>query len=207
MADVYLTAEISSAIARSLVGSLTAVDWNTILTGELADTVVSSVEGEITIGLPGDNRLTRAITNRGKKRLLELFFLGTTEPTVFRFVLCTDNPERAYRPSQDTKNISELRQIVVGNGYSNGGEVVYRNSTGFPALTEDDSLDEAVLLLKSVTFTAISGNLPKAGDPIYYGVLVDQNGVVIAYHDLSVDGLTIPEGQTLALQNIELKLV
>lgn len=77
-------------------------------------------------------------------------------------------------------------------------------------LTEDDTSDVAYVQVKDVVWTAAGGALPVSGNGARYAVLLDDNATVglrqvIAFWDLSSDR-SVSSGQTLTLQNLELRL-
>jgi len=92
-------------------------------------------------------------TNKGKYRALDIVFRGATPPTNFYLGLVTS----ATTPTADTNTLGGLTEIANGNGYTTGGYSLSRNSTDFDVLTEDDTLDEAILKVKDVVWTASGG--------------------------------------------------
>jgi hypothetical protein len=113
-------------------------------------------------------------------------------------------------PTQDTNLKSELTEIATGNGYSLGGIAVARNSTDFDVLTEDDTNDWALIQLKDIVWTASGGSIPASGNGARWALLTDAHATpasreIIAYFDL-VSDRTVSSGQTLTLQNCELRL-
>ncbi len=145
-------------------------------------------------------------TNRGKYLLLQEFFRNPTEFTNLYIALCTS----ATAPTADTNTFSELTEITAGNGYTAGGIALTRNGTDFDVLTEDDATDRAYVQLRDIVWTASGGNLPSAGSGARYAALTDDNVTqgsrqVIAWWDLTSDR-TVSTGQTLTLQNAELRL-
>lgn len=145
-------------------------------------------------------------TNRGKQAILDAYFRNTGAPTNFYVALVTS----ATAPTADTDTLSALTEIATGNGYTTGGISLSRNSTDFDALTEDDANDRAFTQIKDVVWTASGGTLPSSGSGARYAVLTDDNGTVgsrevLAYWDLSSDR-QVSDGQTLTLQNLELRL-
>ena len=145
-------------------------------------------------------------TNRGKYHMLDVTFRNGTEPTSYYVALVTS----AVAPTADTNTLSELTEIAAGNGYTSGGISVARNSTDFDTLTENDTNDRGEIQIKDLVWTASGGNLPASGSGARYAVLTDDNvtvgsRIVIAFWDLSSDR-TVSSGQTLTLQNCELRL-
>jgi len=117
----------------------------------------------------------------------------------------------AVAPTADTNTWSELTQIATGNGYTTGGYSLSRNATDFDVgPTEVDASDYAYIQIKDIVWTASGGNLPASGNGARYAVLTDDNVTegsrdVLAFFDLSSDR-TVSTGQTLTLQNCELRL-
>jgi hypothetical protein len=133
-------------------------------------------------------------------------FRNGTEPTTFYVALVTS----ATAPTADTNTLGDLTQIAAGNGYTSGGIAVARNSTDFDTLTEDDTNDRGDLQIKDLTWTASGGSIPGSGNGARYAVLTDDNGTVnsrevYAYWDLTSDR-SVSTGQTLTLQNLEIRL-
>jgi len=146
------------------------------------------------------------MTNKGKYEILSWAFRGGTIPTNFYVALVTD----ATAPTADTNTLSQLTEIANGNGYTTGGYQLTPNSTDFDTLTENDTDDRGELKIKDVVWTASGGNLPGSGSGARYAVLLDDNATVgsrkvLAYWDLS-SARTISSGQTLTLQDLEIRL-
>ena len=145
-------------------------------------------------------------TNKGKARILNGFFRNTSVPTNFYIALVTS----ATAPTADTDTLSQLTEIAAGNGYSSGGYQLSRNSTDFDTLTEDDAADRGLIQVKDVVWTASGGAIPASGNGARYAVLTDDNATVgsrevLAFWDL-VSDRSVSNGQTLTLQNCELRL-
>ena len=145
-------------------------------------------------------------TNRGKKLILDDHHRNATEFTNLFVALVTS----ATAPTADTDTLGQLTEIAAGNGYSAGGIQLNRNSTDFDSLVENDTDDRGELQIKDLVWTASGGNLPASGNGARYAVLTDDNVTVgsrqvLAYWDLTSDR-TISVGQTLTLQNCELRL-
>ena len=141
-------------------------------------------------------------TNRGKKRMLDVFYRAGTTPTTFYMALCTS----AATPGPDTNTLSEMTQITGGTGYTTNGLAVARNSTDFDVLTEDDSNDRALVQIKDLVWTGSGGTVAAAR----WAVLTDDNGTpasrdILDYFDL-VSDRTVSDGQALTLQDCEMRL-
>lgn len=146
------------------------------------------------------------ITNRGKLLLLEWAVGRTTPPTNFYLALCTS----ATTPTADINTLGELTQIAVGNGYSNGGISINRNSTDWDTGSEDDTSDYGLVRLKDIVFTASGGTLPGSGSGATYAVLTDDNATVanrqvIAYGTLTGAPLSVSDTQALTVQDFTLR--
>jgi hypothetical protein len=144
-------------------------------------------------------------TNRGKKLIMDDFFRNATEFTNYYVALVTS----ATAPTADINTLSELTQIATGNGYTDGGISLTRNGTDFDTLTENDANDRGELQIKDIVWTASGGSLPASGNGARYAVLTTDEGTVanrqiLAFWDLSADR-TVSVGQTLTLQNLELR--
>lgn len=145
-------------------------------------------------------------TNKGKMSILDAYFRNAGAPTNFFVALVTS----ATAPDADTNTLSDLTEIADGNGYTTGGYSLDKNATDFDVLNEDDTNDRGDIQIKDVAWTASGGNLPASGDGARYAVLLDDNGTVanrevLAFWDLSSDR-TVSDGQSLTLQNLELRL-
>jgi hypothetical protein len=146
-------------------------------------------------------------TNRGKYLILGSFFRNAAAPTSFYMALVTG----AVVPTADTDTLGTLTEIAAGNGYTAGGIAVARNSTDFDVYTEDDTNDRALVQIKDLVWTATVGPIPASGSGARYAALTDDNVTVtsrqvIAYFDLNSSRM-ISDGQTLTLQDCELRLV
>lgn len=150
--------------------------------------------------------MASVMTNKGKYNILEWAFRKANIPTVLYLALITN----ATAPVADTNTFSELTEITAGNGYTAGGISVAMNATDFDVLTEDDGNDRALVQIKDEVWTASGGPIPLSGTGAYYAILTDDNGTqgsreVIASFDLT-GPISISSGQTLTLQNCELRL-
>lgn len=145
-------------------------------------------------------------TNKGKYRVLDMAFRNSTEPTNLYVALVTS----AAAPTADTNTFSQLTEIANGNGYTTGGFQLARNGTDFDSLVENDTDDRGDLQIKDVAWTASGGSLPGSGNGARYAVLLDDNVTVgsrevYCFWDLTSDR-SVTVGQTLTLQNLELRL-
>lgn len=143
------------------------------------------------------------VTNRGKYLMHRGYWRTEDLPTNVFLVLCTS----ASTPDADTNVLSELTEIAAGNGYSAGGYSLTRNSTDFDECVENDSLDRAYVQIKDVVWTASGGPIPLSGNGARWAVLTndDSDPDIFAYFDL-VSDRTVSDGQTLTLQNCEIRL-
>jgi hypothetical protein len=145
-------------------------------------------------------------TNRGKYLIESTYFRAAAAPANFYLALVTV----AVAPGPDTNILSDLTEIVAGNGYDAGGKSVARNATDFDVLTEDDSADRAFIQIKDESWTAAGGTLPASGAGARYAVLLDDNATpanrqVLAYWDLG-SAIILAATQMLTLQDCELRL-
>jgi hypothetical protein len=145
-------------------------------------------------------------TNKGKARVMNGFFRGTSLPTNLYLALVTS----AVAPTADINTFSQLTEIAAGNGYDAGGAQLNRDTTDFDVLTENDTDDRGELQIKDIVWTASGGSIPASGNGARYAVLTDDNATqgdreVLAWWDLTSDR-SVSNGQTLTLQNCELRL-
>jgi hypothetical protein len=148
-------------------------------------------------------------TNRGKLRVIEIALANTSQagsiPVTFNVHLCTP----ATAPTAGTDTLTALTQIADGAGYATGGYSIARNLTDWDVQTEDDANTMAYLQLKDVVWTA-TATFPASGSGARWAVLCDDEAVianreVYFYWDLTSER-TISNGQTLTLQNSEVRL-
>jgi hypothetical protein len=147
------------------------------------------------------------VTNRGKFLMLQLWG-RTTSPVTSVFYLALSTSTTA--PNPDTNTVADISEIAAGNGYTSGGLSVSRNSTDFDVLTEDDTNDRGLIQLKDFVWTASGGNLPASGLGARYALGLTDEGTISArqvwaFWDL-VSDRTVSVGQTLTLQNCEVRL-
>jgi len=145
-------------------------------------------------------------TNRGKYMMLGWAYHGEAIPTNFYVALLTD----ASAPTADSNVMSDHTQIATGTGYTDGGYQLTPGGTDFDVWTEDDVNDRGLIQLKDIVWTASGGDIPNSGDGARYAVLTDDDGTVAnreIYHywDLS-SARTVSDGQTLTLQNCEIRI-
>lgn len=145
-------------------------------------------------------------TNRGKYKNLGYAYRAVTIPTNFYLALWTS----ATAPDADTNVMSDGTEIAAGNGYTTGGYQLTPGATDYDVWTEDDGNDRALLQMKDIVWTASGGNIPASGDGARYAVHTDDNGTVAnrevyQYFDLTADR-TVSTGQTLTLQNCEMRI-
>ncbi len=145
-------------------------------------------------------------TNKGKMSILESYFRAVAAPTNYYIALLTS----ATAPTADTNTMADHTQIATGNGYVDGGYSLTPGATDFDVLNEDDTNDRGDIQVKDVVWTAAAGPIPSAGNGARYAVLTDDNATVslreiYAYWDL-VSDRAVSDGQTLTLQDLELRL-
>lgn len=146
------------------------------------------------------------MTNRGVYLLAAYAFRGATIPANFYVALITSGTT----PTVDTNTMADVTEIAAGNGYTSGGFQLSRNSTDFDVLSEDDTGDLGSLQIKDIVWTASGGSIPASGNGARYAVLTDDNGTVgsrevYMWWDLTSDR-SVSDGQTLTLQNCEMRL-
>jgi len=145
-------------------------------------------------------------TNRGKFRALEEYLTALAIPGgAFGLFLATS----ATPPTADHNLKIDIAEIATGNGYSAGGLNVNRDATDWDVRTEDDTADRALFQIKDLVWTATGGTIPASGNGARYAGLTDRHATVgsrelLAFFDL-VSDRTVSNGQTLTLQNCELR--
>ncbi len=143
-------------------------------------------------------------TNRGKYACLELWARTVSPGTAFYMALVKSTPD------QDDNLMSDLTQIALGQGYTDGGLILNRNATDFDVITEDDTGDRALVQVKDIVWTASGGDLPSDSVGATFAVITDDNASVAArevYHYGSLGGArVISDTQTLTIQDFEIRL-
>ena len=150
--------------------------------------------------------MTEGLTNKGKWAMLGYVFRGASLPSKMYVALVTS----AVAPGPDANVLGDLTQITAGNGYTANGYELTPGETDFDVLTEDDANDRSLVQVKDVVWTASGGPIPSAGNGARYAVLTDDNvtpadRIILAYWDLASDR-SVSDGQTLTLQNCEMRL-
>lgn len=145
-------------------------------------------------------------TNKLKYNTLNWIFRAVALPTNFYVALFTS----ATAPGPDTDTKGQLTEVASGQGYTTGGIQLTKNATDFDVCTEDDTNDRAYVQIKDLVWIASGGNLPASGNGARYACLTDDNATqgsreVYAYWDLVADR-TVSDGQSLTLQNCELRI-
>lgn len=141
--------------------------------------------------------MASGITNRGRYYILRWAFQALDYPTNINVHLVTD----AVSPTVDHNTLSEFTEIS-GGGYSEYN--LTRNGTDFDVIQEQDSLDQAIIQVKDVTWTASGGPLPTSGGA-RWALLCndDSNPSIIGWFDL-VSNRQVSDGQDLTIQNMEI---
>jgi len=145
-----------------------------------------------------------AWTNKGKYRFLDWVLRGTTMPTNFYIYLITN----ATVPDADTNTLSQVTEIATGNGYTETS--LTPGATDFDSITENDTDDRGECQIKDLVWTASGGPIPSSGTGAYYAVLTDDNATeasreILGFFDLT-GPVSVSDGQSLTLQNCELRL-
>jgi len=145
-------------------------------------------------------------TNKGAAHVLGIVFRNVAEKTNYYIALVTS----AATPTVDTNTLGQLTEIAAGNGYTSGGYQLTPGTTDFDTITEEDTLDLGLVMLKDIVWTASGGTLPSSGNGARWAVLTDDNGTVgsrevYAWWDLTSDR-QVSSGQTLTLQDLQLTL-
>lgn len=144
-------------------------------------------------------------TNKGKYKGLGYEFRAETIPASFYMALITS----ATAPGPDTNTMTDLTQIAVGNGYSDGGYQLTPGATDYDVWTEDDTNDRGLVQIKDIVWTASGGPIPASGNGARHAVHTDDNATVAnreihQYFDL-VEDRSVSDGQTLTLQDCEIQ--
>ena len=141
-------------------------------------------------------------TNRGKKAILDSTFHADALPSTYKLHLVSTIPDA------DTNTLGDLTEIS-GGGYA--AKSLSKNSTDFNVgPTEDDSSDIAYVRIANQSWTASGGSIGEAK----FMVLTDDNATesdreVWGFFDLrdgSGNGRTVTDGQSLTVQNAEIRL-
>lgn len=145
-------------------------------------------------------------TNRGKADTLARRFRGVALPTNFYVALFTN----ASPPDADTNTKSQLTEIAAGNGYTEGGISLTKNTTDFDVLTEDDTNDRAFVQIKDLVWTASGGPIPASGSGARWACLTDDNATqgsreVYNFWDL-VSDQTVSDTQSMTFQDFEIRI-
>lgn len=149
-------------------------------------------------------------TNRGKACIISSYFASGTagatykNPTAFKIALVTD----AVTPTSGTNVLSDLTEITAGNGYTTGGQSIYRSTSSWDTHLEFDAGDNGSgsLQVKDLSWTASGGSIPDSGDGARYAVLLDDAATpnVIAWWDLG-SARSVSDGQIITIQNAEVR--
>jgi hypothetical protein len=144
-------------------------------------------------------------TTRGLYLEHEWVYRGVALPTYFYVALVVATTV----PTVDTKLLSELTQIVSGNGYTAGGLPVARNATDFDFHDEDDTNNRSELQIKDLLTSATGGPIPASGAGASYAVLTTDEATigsrqVLAWWSLGTARSWL-SGQVLKLADLELR--
>lgn len=146
-------------------------------------------------------------TNRGAFNVLGVTFRAASiQGSAFAVFLALASDA----PTVDDNVKTDVSEIATGNGYSEGGINVARNSTDWDTLTELDASDYSFVQLKDIVWTASGGSIPASGNGARYMCLTDQHATpssreMWSFWDLASDR-TISNGQTLTIQNAEMRI-
>lgn len=152
------------------------------------------------------------LTNRGKFLFLEWSLFQDNLPSTFYYILL----QQGHSVSIDNNTVSDVWEIVEGNGYTSGGVLVPLTITEGASITEDDINDLASVVLRNLTAVAASGGaVPVSQGNVRYGALTTDEGTIadrqiIAIFDLDPIGETgwsIPDAKQLDIQGHQIKLV
>lgn len=147
--------------------------------------------------------------NQGKgKALGDAFRADNMVTTLFYFALLTSS--YAFDVDNDTWTTISTNEIATGNNYNANGKTIAQGSAGWAAAVADDTNDRGYIVAQDIAWSASGGSIPDSGDGARWGVLMDDNAtpanrVLFANADLGSDR-TVSDGQTLTLQNWELRI-
>lgn len=141
---------------------------------------------------------TAFFTNWGLKLMMDWVFRAFALPTSFYAALTTG------APTQDTNTLSQLTEIPALNGYTAGGRAVARNSTNFPAATQNNTNDRAEMTSADIAWTASGGDFPSTGTAAHLNLVTDEatpgNRNIIFYTPVTPAG-SVGNGSTLTIAN------
>ena len=144
------------------------------------------------------------ITNRGKALLLQWTFQQDTVPSTFYGLLVMSGSA----PTVDDNLVSDITEINVGNGYSTGGVAVPIDTGN--VVTEDDTNDQADVVIDAVQIFASGGPIPASGsDYTHLAITTDEGTVanrqIILFMDLG-GANSIPDGYHMTISGCTLRL-
>lgn len=138
------------------------------------------------------------VTNKCRAAEFDIVYRGAAAPANFKLALCT----AANVPTEKTNTLGELVEIAVGAGYNAGGITINRNTTDFQTLTEDDTNDKAICVIRDLTLTASGGPIPLIGSGAAFAVLTTPTGDVWRAWDIRDSG-----GSSRAVSNTQSLLI
>ena len=147
--------------------------------------------------------------NQGKAVTLAQAFRNDAIVTAtFYFALLTSS--YTFNVDNDTWTTILANEIATGNNYNANGQTVAFGSGGWAAAVADDTNDRGYIVAQDIAWAASGGSIPDSGDGARWGVLMDDNAtpanrILLADADL-VSDRTVSDGQTLTLQNYELRI-
>ena len=158
--------------------------------------------------------MASGVTKRGRMRILEMAMRNTQDSATadtspWYLALMTDTAALTV----NTIVFDTVKQINIGNGYTDGGDIIARDTA--TELTvwddiEDTAGDYGYIRLADHVWTASGGSLPNGGSGAAFAVLLDGNATigsrqVYAWWDLT-EARSVSSGSTITLQDIEIRL-
>jgi hypothetical protein len=164
--------------------------------------------------------MASGLTNRGKKKLLEMAFRNTYDTAAMdastgpQFYIALSTVSATLTAATTTFDTGT--EIVDTSGYTGGGVGISRSAVGFDVIADTATGARGEIQLADVQWTGGASGMPASGAGAYYAILTDHNdndtspaGVgsrdVLAWFDMT-SARTIGSGATLTLQDIEIRL-
>ena len=135
--------------------------------------------------------------------MVGVYWQGETPPTNFYLALIKATPA----PTRATVTLSQVAEIEDGNGYTEGGYQLNRDSTDFDTLTEETGDPYTVTqMLKDIIWNASGGPIPSSSTGARYAVLTNDNATIANREVLFVFDLvgerTVSVGQAITLRDL-----
>ena len=163
--------------------------------------------------------MASGVTDKGKAWILETTFRKQMNGTTISDTMYVALIKASTTPTADLEEWSDLSgaEIADGNGYAHATKIsLTRGVSSFDILSSDadaETNNYGHVQLKNIEWEADGGPIPASGDGARYAILMDNKGgsadhatnQVLAWWDLGSDR-TVTDGQTLSLQDMEIRL-